>query len=107
MEVDHEATKENILPQRKTYKVTMSPSSLKSRDNVQDSSPSSVKPPDLLNATHKGVKKSGLNPSATPKNMVNGKKKATTPVSTPQPVKWALRQTLMDEVDRGEGQVDD
>jgi len=107
MEADHDATKENILPQRKTRKVTRSPSSLKSRNNVPDSNPSSVKPPDLLNTTRKGGMKSGLNLSAAPKSMINGKKKATTLVSTPQAVKWALRQTLMDEVDRGEGQVDD
>jgi hypothetical protein len=96
MEVDHDATKENILPQRKTRKVTVAPSSseLTSRDNAQD-------------ATHKGMMMSGVNLSTTPRSATNGKKKATTPASTPQAVKRALRQSMMDEVDRGEGQIDD
>jgi len=106
IEVDHDATKENVLPQRKTRKVTMAPSSsdLKSRDDTQDSN---VKTTNLMNATHKGIMMSGVNLSTTPRSAMNGKRKITTPASTPQAIKWALRQSMMDEVDRGEGQMDD
>lgn len=106
IEVDHDAIKENILPQRKTRKVTRAPSSsdLKSRDNAQDSN---VKKTDLMNATHKGIMMSGVNLSTTPRSVMNGKRKVTTPASTPQATKRALRQSMMDEVDRGEGQMDD
>ncbi|KIM46347.1 hypothetical protein M413DRAFT_24085 [Hebeloma cylindrosporum] len=110
LEVDHDATKENIIPQRNRPKVTMTPSSadLKSRVNDQDSTPSSVKKVNLMNSTHKGVMLSGVNFSTTPKRRaMNGKQKATPHASTPQADKRALRQSMMDEVDCGEGQIDD
>ena len=84
----------------------MAPSSseLKSTDDVQGSN---VNKADLMNATHKGMMMVGVNLSTPPRSATNGKKKATTPPSTPQAVRRALRQSMMDEVDRGEGQIDD
>jgi type II secretory pathway component PulM len=45
---------------------------------------------------------SGVNFSTTPKNVAGLKRKATTPTPTPQAIKRALRQSMMDEVGRGD-----
>jgi len=109
IEVDHDSTKENILPRRKTRKVMITPSSSdpKSGDRSQDSNSFSIKKANLVNDTPKRIMMSEVNLSTTPKNATSVKKKATTPASIPQAIKRALRQSMVDEVGRGEDEIDD